>query len=264
MNKLITLFLSIISLTIFSQESNLDLEANRLLKKGIDYSKIISANELTLSEVNKEKDFVFSYYSNNQITSIVFSKNQENKQILQTIVYSDSLTIIQNDKTTREKSSNEELFIKMYYNMYASTMYFPHLPKDFWVIIERNSDGFNSLMFPQQNDNKNIIFGNDYLFVYKQNGEFKDFKHLHNNPIPMPLNKPNDVEIILHTHTNRNSKFISELDIANMIICKDKLQWTEHIVVSKKYVSIFNLKSMTLKIELKKDYEIRIGKKLKI
>lgn len=264
MNKLITLIFSLISISTFSQEINLDSEANKLLKKGIEYSKIISANELTLSEVNREQDFVFSYYSNNQLTSIVFSKKPENKQILQTIVYSANLTIVKNDKIARDKSNDEELFIKMYYNMYASTMYFPHLPKDFWAIIEKKSDRFDSFMFPQQNDNKNIIFGNDYLFVYRQNGEFKDFKYLHNNPIPMPLKKPSDAEITLHTHSNRNSKFISELDIANLIVCKDKLQWTEHYVVSKKYVSIFNLGDMSLKIKLKKDYETRTGKKLKI
>lgn len=174
------------------------------------------------------------------------------------------MTILQNNKTDRNKAPEEELFVTMYYNMFASTMYFPHLPKDFWAIIENKSDRFDSYMIPQQNDNKNIIFGDDYLFVYKPNGEFKDFKHLHNNPIPMPLKKPSDVEIILHTHSNRNSKFITELDIANLIVCKDKLQWTEHFVVSKKYVSIFNISDMVLKIEMKKDYETRTGKKLKI
>jgi len=264
MNRLITFFFSLITFTSFSQENNLDSEAKRLLNKGIKYSKIIRANELTLSKVDMENDFVFSYYSGKQITSIVFSKKSENNQILQTIVYSDSLRIIKNDKTTREKSHDEELFIKMYYNMYASTMYFPHLPKDFWTIIEKKPDGFNSIMFPQQNDKESIIFGNDFMFVYKTNGEFKDFKHLHNNPIPLPLIKPSDAEIILHTHSNRNSKFITELDIANMIICEDKLKWTEHLVVSKKYVSIFDLNDMTLKIELKKDYEMRTGKKLKL
>jgi hypothetical protein len=264
MNKLITLIFILISLSTFSQEINLDSEANKILKKGIAYSKIIIANELTLSEVNREQFFVFSYYFNNQITSIVFSKKPENKQIIQTIVYSDSLKILKNDKIVRDKSPDEELFVKMYYNMYASTLYFPHLPKDFWSIIEKKSDRFDSFMFPQQNDNNNIILGNDYLFVYKLDGEFKDFKHLHNNPIPMSIYKPSDAEIILHTHSNKNSNFISELDVANMIICKNKLQWTEHYVVSKKYVSIFNMGNMNLKIELRKDYETRTGKKLKL
>lgn len=74
MNKLITLIFSLITLSTFSQEINLDLEAAKLLKKGIEYSKIIKANELTLLEVNRELNFVLSYYSNNQIISIVFSK----------------------------------------------------------------------------------------------------------------------------------------------------------------------------------------------
>ena len=147
--------------------------------------------------------------------------------------------------------------------MYASSMYFP-LPQYFWAIIEKKEDMFYAYMFPQQADLKNIIFGHDYLFKYRLDGEFKDFIFIHNNQIPMPYEKPSDSEVTIHTHANRNSDFISALDIANIIVCKDKLKWKKHLVVSKNYVSIFDLDSLTLTIELKKDYESRTGSKLKI
>lgn len=263
MNKLIALIFSVISISAFSQEIDLNKEADKLLNQAILYSKIIRANEITLTQIDNANDFVYSYFIDNKIKSIVFSKKPDNKQILQTIIYSDSLSILNCDSVPRDKTVEEDLFVNIYYNMYASSMYFP-LPQYYWAIIEKKTDKFYAFMFPQQTDLKNIIFGHDYLFTYRLDGEFKDFKFIHNNQIPMPFEKPSDSEVTLHTHANRNSEFISALDIASIIVCKDKLKWKKHFVVSKKYVSIFDLDSLTLTIELKKDYESKTGTKLKI
>jgi len=48
--------------------------------------------------------------------------------------------------------------------------------------------------------------------------------------------------------------------IANILVSENRIEWHKHIVVSKKYVSIFDLKTKTLAIELRKDYENKIGK----
>ena len=234
-----------------------------MLNQGILYSKIIKANEITLSHINKDQYFVFSFYTDKEIKSIVFSKKTENNQILQTIKYSDSLSVLHIDSIPRDKTSDEELYVKMYFNMYASSFYFP-LPKDFWAIIENKGDRFDSYMIPQQNDPKIVMFGHDYLFTYKLNGDFKNFKFIHNNPIPIPaIKSSDDFQGTAHEHANRNSKFISAIDIANILVSINRIDWDRHIVISKKYVSIFDLKTKTLKIELKKDYENRVGQKLK-
>ncbi len=263
MNRLITLFFCLISSLISSQKIDLNSESSQLLKKGVEYYKILKVNELTLKHVNKETDFVFSYINDNQIISIVFSKNQKSDKILTSIIYSDSLTVTQKQDYARNASEKEKLFIKIYHNIYSSSQYFP-LPNEFWVIIERKNNLFYAYMTPRQNNTEKIILGHDFLFKYKLNGKFKDFKFLHNNPILLPLNNPVDSNVSLHTHSNRNSDFISVLDIAVILISKDRLEWDKHFVISKKFVSIFDVKNTTLSIEFRKEYEQRTGKKLKI
>lgn len=248
----------------FGQTVDLKTQAGRILQQGDNFYRLLVANSKTL-QLNDTDDLIFTYNENEQLVSIAFHKDKSDK-ISRTVRFDwKSLEMISDNKESRTETEMERLFKKMVLNMYASTMYFP-LPKSFWAIIESQDAAFSAYLIPRQESNTELILGNDFLFKYKQNGEFKDFKHLHNNAIPIPTKFQNkdELEGTLHTHANRNDDFITALDIATILSYKQKVDWTKHLVTSNKYVSIFDMDKMTLEIITRKDYETRTGKKLKL
>jgi len=140
------------------------------------------------------------------------------------------------------------MYLKIYSSGFYNTLY-----TDFWVVFEKPDDKFLAYIIPMQNDDKLIIFGNDYLFTFDKNGEFIDFKPLHTNPIPVSLKSPPDIKVkgTVHTHAGSSSEFMSPTDIAAMLLLKDKIEWEKHYVISGKYKSIYNVKEGTLVIEPK-------------
>lgn len=245
------------------QTDDLTKHAENILEKAKRYYQLISANAKTL-ELTGTNDLIFTYQENQELISLVFPADTSGN-ISRTIKYElPSLDILSDDKEPRTQTQREKLYKTMVLKMFASTMYFP-LPKRFWAIIEEVDGRFFAYLIPRQESSTQLILGNDYVFKYTLTGEFKDFKFLHNNAIPIPTNvqQKDEVEGTLHTHANRNDAFITALDIATILSCKGQLNGTKHLVTSRKYVSIFDSDKMTLEIVTKQEYETRTGKKLK-
>jgi hypothetical protein len=248
----------------FGQTIDLKGQADKILEKGDVFYRLITANAKACELIHTD-DLVFSYEDNGQLVSIIFPAEKSDK-VVRTIKYDwATLNVLSDDRQSRTETGAERLYKKMVLNMHASTLYFP-LPKKFWAIIEKQDQGFSAYLIPRQESSTELMLGNDFLFKYKLSGEFKDFKHLHNNAIPILTKFENKEEIegTLHTHANRNDDFITALDIATILSYKEKVDWTRHLVTSNKYVSIFDMAKMTLEIVPKKEYETRAGKKLKL
>jgi hypothetical protein len=94
-----------------------------------------------------------------------------------------------------------------------------------------------------------VLLGNDYLLTFNKNNKLEAKKKLHNNLIRLPYGKTDDGKIILstiHTHLAEFSPIITATDICTLMAYSKYTNWTEHIVVSKERVSIWNCKTNTL------------------
>lgn len=94
-----------------------------------------------------------------------------------------------------------------------------------------------------------VLLGNDYVLTFNKKNELIKKEKLHNTLISIPskeLNKGKEVISTMHSHVV--SPYMTVTDICTLLLYKNYLSWTEHIVIGKKYVSILNLKDETLSI----------------
>lgn len=92
-----------------------------------------------------------------------------------------------------------------------------------------------------------ILIGNDYKLTYNDKNEFVKTEKIHESLLNFAY-KFEDPEIkttsTMHSHVL--SDYISSTDICTLLLYKDFLDWNQHIVVSKNWVSIFNMENQTL------------------
>jgi hypothetical protein len=99
-----------------------------------------------------------------------------------------------------------------------------------------------------------VIIGNDYLLKYDSQNKFISRKKIHNSMIQLPAkNDTMDVTATMHSHVI--SKFIDPTDICTLLLYKDFVDWKQHLVISKKYVSIFDLDKQNLVILKRKTWD---------
>lgn len=101
-----------------------------------------------------------------------------------------------------------------------------------------------------------VIIGNDYIINYDKNNAFKNKSKIHNSILQFPYtseNEENAIESTYHSHVITN--YISSTDICTFLLYRDFVEWKQHIVISQKEVSIFNLERETLFTMKKKDWE---------
>lgn len=116
------------------------------------------------------------------------------------------------------------------------------------------------LTAPQQHGA--VLIGNDYLLEYDNNNRFKSKKKLHNSLIQLPYasSEGQKVEASMHSHVLSNH--IEPTDICTLLLYKDYVGWSKHIVVHQEYMSIFDMEKESLMI-LKKDVYDKISKENK-
>ena len=101
-----------------------------------------------------------------------------------------------------------------------------------------------------------ILLGNDYLLTYGSNNTLIKKKKIHESLIELPfqgVDEEKKIETSMHTHVN--SSLIDATDICTILLYKDYIEWNQHIVISKKYVSIFNIEKEDLVVITKKAWE---------
>ena len=101
----------------------------------------------------------------------------------------------------------------------------------------------------------NVFIGNDYLLTFTPKGNLKDKRKLHNTLIEIPYKNPGKEKITTTMHTHILSNHIEPTDICTLLLYRDYVEWDEHFVIHKDYISIFDLKDEMLTIMKKKDFE---------
>jgi hypothetical protein len=101
-----------------------------------------------------------------------------------------------------------------------------------------------------------VIIGNDYLFTYNDKNKFVKKEKIHNSILQYPYKSDdpkNKVESTFHSHIL--SDYITSTDICTLLLYKDYVEWKQHYVISKKYVSIFDLEKESLAIITRKAWD---------
>lgn len=100
-----------------------------------------------------------------------------------------------------------------------------------------------------------VLLGNDYLLEYNGKLKLKSKTKIHNSLIELPIMNDGDNKAISAMHSHVNSKYIDATDICTLLLYKDYVSWEQHIVISKKQVSLFNLKTETLTVISRKVWD---------
>jgi hypothetical protein len=154
-----------------------------------------------------------------------------------------SLMILRQDALKRA-SENQDNFFTFYEN--TSLNFIPIIKGNkgkVFVLTGTNQSGY-------------VIIGNDYVLNYDDKNNFKDKSKIHNSMLRFAYRSEDEnipLEATFHTHTI--STYITSTDICTLLLYKDFVEWKQHIVVSDKEVSIFNMENETLVTMKRKDWE---------
>lgn len=90
-----------------------------------------------------------------------------------------------------------------------------------------------------------VIFGNDYLLTFDDNGEIKEKKSLHQNIIPVytDQNQRDSGQVIgtTHNHQPETGDFMTATDICTLMLYGKFTKWQQHMVVSEKYINVWHI-----------------------
>ena len=207
------------------------------------------ATDYFLANFKSKSDSIGGYLSyiakDNKVVSILYSRYDSTQLLVRfrfdSIPQKSPLSIdVENNKATAEEieliilrqdvlkiiASDTEKFFKHYEN----TSY--HIIP----IINDTSKRVFILTDPQKSGE--VLLGNDYLLKYNSNNILEKKEKLHTELITLPYkNKGSKPEPSMHPHTLND--YITSTDICTLLLYRDFVDWKNHIVIGKKYVTIF-------------------------
>ena len=101
-----------------------------------------------------------------------------------------------------------------------------------------------------------VIIGNDYLLTYNNKNKLVKKEKIHNSLLQYPYKSDdpeNKMSSTIHSHIL--SDLITSTDICTLLLYKDYVEWKQHYVISKKYVSIFDLEKESLTVITRKAWD---------
>jgi len=253
------LLLLLISITVsYSQNKETEriLEEGKLLYR-LEKGSWYGTDDL-LERFESKKDSIGGYLSyeteNNLINTIFFSRFDSDKILVRYSFDSlpkvkpikidtlnnvaseleKNLILIRQDAKDRA-SSNEDEFFTFYEN--TALNFIP-------VIKGKQRDVF-VLTGPQIGGV--VLIGNDYKLSYDKRNRFDKKMKIHNSILQFPYNSGDKENPTVQTfHSHIVTEYISSTDICTLLLYKDYVEWNQHIVISEKEVSIFDLEKESL------------------
>jgi hypothetical protein len=110
-----------------------------------------------------------------------------------------------------------------------------------------------------------VIFGNDYLLTFDKDNKVKEVKQLHRNIIPINYSGNEEEQKnsagTMHTHLPETGDFITATDICTLMLYEKLAKWKQHMVVSEKYINVWNCKTDGLTVIPRGQTETQSGNK---
>jgi hypothetical protein len=267
MKKLLIFYFTFFYLVSFSQNKKTDriLEEGKLLyrlEKGSWYG-----TDDMLERFTTKRDSLGGYLSyeasDEKIISIFFSRFDANKILIRyqfdKIPKPEPISIdtLSQNATELEKSLiaiRQDARDRASKNLDSFFTYYENTSLNFIPLIKGNEKKVFVLTGPQLSGV--VLIGNDYVLDYDKKNTFKNKSKIHNSILQFPYeseNKESPIETTYHSHVLTD--FISSTDICTLLLYRDYVEWNQHIVISKKEVSIFNLENETLFTMKRKDWD---------
>lgn len=137
------------------------------------------------------------------------------------------LIALRNDVWNRIVSNEDSLFL-----------FYPNTSFNIIPLITNNEKKVYVLTAPQTTGVE--LIGNDYLLTYDKKNKLKDKKRLHNSLIELAyISKDKEKSITATVHPHVLSEFIDPTDICTLLLYREFVEWKQHLVISKDYISIF-------------------------
>ena len=213
-----------------------------------------------LEHFSDKKDSIGGYLSyvneNNKVINIFFKKDNPFHIIVRYEFESLPTSNPINIDTLKHSPSQQEIDLitirqdaikRIYENQDNFFSFYKNTSLNLIPLIHKNERKVFVLTGPQNSGV--VIIGNDYLLTYNKKNKFKKKEKIHNSLIEFPYKS----DVTFHSHVLSN--YINSTDICTLLLYKDFVEWKQHYVVSKKYVSIFDLEKEDLIILTRKDWE---------
>jgi hypothetical protein len=261
---IILLILTVFSINLYSQKENSDeiLNEGKILFR-LEKASWNATDHLMLNFKDKADSIggYISYISEKKFVNTIFWSRYDSSQILiryvfdslpQTEPNSYYLNQISDKQETDLISIRNDALRKVYYeNDDNFFTFYQNTSMNFIPLITDNERKVFVLTGPQTSGY--VLLGNDYLLTYNENNKFQEKTKIHNSLIQLKYKEEADGKVIMYTiHTHVLTEIITSTDICTLLLYRDYVEWKQHYVFGKKYVSIFdvekeNLAIMTLK-----------------
>lgn len=267
MKIILLVYLILGNLIAFSQNK----ETDRILYEGKLLYRLEKASwygtDDMLERFKNKKDSIGGYLSyetdGNKINTIFFNKYNSNNILVR--YQFDSLPKqkpVQIDSINKNATKIERDLIKLrqnargivYENIDNFFNFYENTSLNFIPIITQNKKQVFILTGPQENGI--VLLGNDYILNFNKKNKFNNKEKNHNSVIQFAFKSENvdkPIESTIHSHVITD--YITSTDICTLLLYKDYVEWKQHIVISKKQVSIFDLKKETLLTMSRKAWE---------
>lgn len=273
MNKVFTFLLTLLSLSVFGQSDPTE-QAQPIVEEG----KLLYKSEMAswygtdlFLENYKDRNNIGGYFSyiDNEVAKCIFFSKGDKPKVIGSISF---------DSTYNTKTANVSLaerdFTKNENDLYeirklalaeinSDTLFKTYKNTNLNLIPLANVKEKKVYVLTGPQNSGVVIFGNDYLLTFDDNNKLLIKKQLHKNIIPVYYGGKEEEGKknigAMHSHLPETGEYMTATDICTLMLYEKFAKWEQHIVVSDKYMNIWNCKTDQL-VVLPKEVVDRINK----
>ncbi len=195
-------------------------------------------------------------YTDNEISKCIFYSKTKTPKVIGTISFDSTY-----NTGTAKTDLSERAFTKMEEDLFIIRQLAAVIMKEDTLFKSYENTNFNLIPFIYNNAKSVyiltgptghgvVIFGNDYLISFNNDNKYVNKKQLHKNIISVGYatesGENTDVVGAMHTHTPETGDFITATDICTLMLYEKFAKWKQHIVVSEKYMNLWNCETNSL------------------
>jgi hypothetical protein len=269
MNKTLTFLLTLLSLSVFGQ-SDPTKEAQPIVAEG----KLLYKSEMAswygtdlFLEKSKDKENIGGYfsYTDNGLSKCIFFSKSDKPKVIGTIIFDSTYNIKTADLSLTEREFNKtendlyEIRKLALTEINSDTLFKKYKNTNLNLIPLINGKDKKVYVLTGPQNSGVVIFGNDYILTFDKNNKLLIKRQLHKNIIPVYYGGKEEKDEptfgAVHSHLPETGQFITATDICTLMLYEKFAKWQQHMVISEKYINIWNCKTDQLTVIPKDVFE---------